>query len=120
MELRREERGGWVLLAVIGDIDTGTVPPYRDALYRELSAGRSRIILDLTLVEFFDSMALGVTVGALKRARGMDGDVVVVAPEKSPGASLFDRQGNVRKNFEVTGLTKVFRIFSKLEDVPAS
>jgi anti-sigma B factor antagonist len=58
-----------------------------------------RVVLDLTGVAFLDSTVLGTIVGALRRLREADGELVVVLPE-SPA----------RRIFEITGLDHVLTI----------
>lgn len=62
-----------------------------------LDAGTSTIILDLSEVTFLDSMALGVLVGAAKRARADGGELRLVVPGTS-----------IRRILEVTLLDRVF------------
>ena len=71
----------------------------------EVRDGRSRLVLDLTGVDFVDSFGLGVIVGALKRPRLLDGDLRVVVPEP-----------RVRRVFEVCDLDRVFDLHQSVDD----
>ena len=62
-------------------------------------SSRPRVVLDLTAVAFLDSTVLGTIVGALRRLREADGELLVVLPE-SPA----------RRIFEITGLDHVLAI----------
>ena len=65
-------------------------------------------MIDLGNVEFLDSTALGVLVGALKRMRSKEGELVLVITK--PG---------ILKVFEITNLTQVFTIdVSRRSGVP--
>ena len=66
------------------------------------------VVVDLSRVTFIDSTGLGVLVGALKRVRER-GALSLVCPQRQ-----------VRRVFEITGLTKVFPMFDRLEDAIAS
>lgn len=98
------ERDGWRVVAVAGDLDVVAAPQVRSAVMRALADGVTDLILDLGRVEFIDSFGLGVLVGALKRVRGVDGRLVVVAAEP--------RVVNVMR---VTGLDSVFELVATLD-----
>jgi anti-sigma B factor antagonist len=67
-----------------------------------LEQGARTIVLDLGAMSFIDSSGLGVLVGVLKRLKDQQGDTIV----------LRDLQEPVRRVFEITGLTELFRIES--------
>lgn len=92
-----EERGRWTILAVSGEIDIATAPSLRERLHGLLAEDRRHLVVDLDDVSFLDSTALGVLVGALKRARTENGEVRVVC-----------NQPRVRKVFEITRLDSAF------------
>lgn len=94
---------GWAILAVVGELELATAPRLRQRVVGLVGDGCAHIILDLTHVDFVDSVGLGVVVGALKRARGRGGDLVVV------GAA--DR---VRALFELTRLDEIIALFADL------
>jgi anti-sigma B factor antagonist len=88
------------LLTVQGEIDVATSPRLRSELGAVLERGARLIVVDLTATSFIDSSGLGVLVGALKRLREHDGDAIVLRGVQEP----------VRRVFEITGLTDLFRI----------
>jgi len=66
-------------------------------------------VLDLSGLEFLDSMGLGVLVGALKRARSHDGQLVLAAvPER------------IAQLLQLVGLDEVFTVVGRVEDALAS
>jgi anti-sigma B factor antagonist len=91
--------GEWILV-VLGEIDVATSPRLRAELASVLDRGARTIVLDLSAMSFIDSSGLGVLVGALKRLREQQGDDIVVRGLQDP----------VRRVFEITGLTELFRI----------
>ena len=103
--LELNERDGYSVLAVSGEVDVATVPKMREQLHGLVARGDKRIVVDLDEVDFLDSTGLGVLVGALKRVRSSGGDLQLVCT-----------QPRIRKVFEVTGLTKVFAIHDNLDE----
>jgi len=99
-----EERDGYAVLSVRGEVDVYTAPRFRERLIELVGEGRHRIIVDLEGVDFLDSTGLGVLVGGLKRLRSHDGDLLLVCT-----------QSRILKVFEITGLTKVFSIFDSVD-----
>jgi anti-sigma B factor antagonist len=77
LSLRTIERGGWTVVTAAGQLDVATAPDFRQALVEAQYGGSTRVVVDLDGVEFLDSMGLGVLVGALKRARTHDGELVI-------------------------------------------
>ena len=90
------------MVAVHGEIDFEGAPSLRLALIEAIDEHPGhRVVVDLEGVDFIDSAGLGMLVGGLKRARGNDGDLVLVATGRS-----------VVKVLELTGLTRVFEIYA--------
>jgi anti-sigma B factor antagonist len=98
------EHGRWVVLSVSGEVDVATAPQLRERLVDLVGEGHAHLILDLNEVGFLDSTGLGVIVGCLKRARGNDGDLVIVCDQRS-----------ILKVLEITGLTAVFQLHPTVE-----
>src|SRR5205807_1559114 len=95
------------VITVEGDLDLSSAPELRWALLHKLTAGQSRLMLDVSLVRFMDSTALGVLVG-VDRSLGEDGKLAIV------GASPA-----ILKLLEVTGLDHSFELFGTVEEAVA-
>jgi anti-sigma B factor antagonist len=91
------------VLEVEGELDLTSAPSLKWALSDALDAGRSRIVVDLSLVTFIDSTALGVLVGAQRSL--------------SPGTRLavVCTHVAVLRIFELTGLDGTFHIFPTID-----
>jgi anti-sigma B factor antagonist len=93
------------LVAVDGEIDVYTAPKLREKLIELVSEGSYDVVVNLEGVDFLDSTGLGVLVGALKRVKAHEGSL-----------SLVCTQDKILKIFKITGLTKVFPIYSSVEE----
>jgi anti-sigma B factor antagonist len=71
------------LVAVIrgeGRLNMVSAPRLREAVAESVAAGRPRVVVDLSAVEFMDSSGLGALVGCLKTTRQAGGDLRIAAP----------------------------------------
>ncbi|MBE2319447.1 STAS domain-containing protein [Solirubrobacter sp. CPCC 204708] len=95
-----------VVVAVRGELDIGTAPDLRVALMEAIERQPDgRIIADLEGLEFIDSAGLGILIGGRKRAQAGGGDLVLVSTGR-----------NVAKILELTGLMRVFDVYSSVSD----
>jgi anti-sigma B factor antagonist len=91
--------GGLAAVAVRGELDIRSAPDLRSWLTQALDEGASKVVIDLSGVDFMDSSGLGVLVGAHKRLVRIGGRLQVVGASR-PVARLF----------AVTGLVRVFDV----------
>lgn len=91
------ERSATIRLA--GELDLSVADELRDLLDGLIGGGRARIDIDLSETSFVDSRAIGVLIGAQKRAQCVGGRILVRKP-----------QSTVRKAFDILGLSPVFEI----------
>ena len=109
MELIDQPCEGFMVVQVQDTrIDASRAPSLREEITKRIEAGQTRLVLDLTLVEFIDSMGLGALVACFKRI-GSKGKLVIV------GA-----RGAVSRLFRLTRMDKVFPLYSTLEEAIAS
>ena len=97
--------GPWSVTAVVGELDVVGGPELRQHLLALLREDGSRLVLDLSGVDFIDSFGLGVIVGALKRTRLLDGDLRLVVPAP-----------RIRRVFEVCDLDRVFKLHRTVQE----
>jgi anti-sigma B factor antagonist len=100
----RETEGVGVLI-LEGEVDVYTAPKLKSRLIDFVDEGKYKIVIDLQKVEFMDSSGLGVLVGGLKRVKSHDGAIALVCTHE-----------NILKIFRITGLVKVFPIYSTDEE----
>ena len=96
------------LIVARGEMDIAAVPALRRLLDDAVASGPPRVVLDLTAVDFVDSVALATLVGA-KRRLGPEGRLAVVAG-----------QPYVLLVLEATGLDHVVTIVPSREDAVAA
>ena len=99
------QRDGWQIVEVTGELELATAPRLRQQVVSLVGADCVRVVLDLTGVDFIDSVGLGVVVGALKRTRSHGGELRVVAP-----------QDRVRSLFRLTRLDEIMVVADRLDD----
>lgn len=105
LEITTRQQDGICSMSLTGEVDVYTAPRLKEALVTQIESGCARIIVDLEGVGFIDSSGLGVLVGGLRRAKEREGTIRLVCT-----------RDNVLKVFRITGLDKVFAIFSDVEE----
>jgi anti-sigma B factor antagonist len=101
LEISSKLDGSVCTITLDGEVDVYTAPRLKEELVGLIQGGCTHLIVNLERVGFIDSSGLGVLVSALRRAREKDGAVRIVCT-----------RDNVLKIFRITGLDKVFPIFS--------
>lgn len=82
---------------------------FKDQLNNKIEKGNSKIIVNLTKVEYVDSSFLGALVAGLKRATMKNGDLKLVG-----------LQSPVKAMFDLTRLYRIFDIYESMEDAEKS
>jgi anti-sigma B factor antagonist len=104
---QREVDAHTSVLSVEGELDLASAPSLKWALADVLGSGCDQLVVDLSLVNFIDSTALGVLVGVHRNL--------------APGARLAIAcsHPDVLNIFELTGLDATFEMFGTYEDALA-
>jgi anti-sigma B factor antagonist len=105
LDIRTERQPKQCEMTLRGEIDVYTAPKLKEELVAVIESGCANVVIDLEGVTFIDSSGLGVLVSALRRARERDGAVRVVCTRE-----------NILKIFRITGLDKVFPVFSDITE----
>ena len=69
---------GVTVLTLEGELDAHSGPALRESIIESFAEGTSRLIVDMSAVPFIDSVGVGILVGAMKRAREIEGNLSVV------------------------------------------
>ena len=99
MDITADPIDGGCLLIVAGEIDLYNVNIFIERLFELSVDGDTKIILDLTDVEFVDSTVLNALFAAAPRIRAHGGDMAVVLSNPS-----------VLRVFEIAGLDVLYRV----------
>jgi anti-anti-sigma factor len=78
LEVRTEDRDGFVHVALMGELDLSTVAKVQEELRRIEAASPPTLVVDLSKLTFLDSTGLRCIVTADERAREAGRRVVVV------------------------------------------
>jgi anti-anti-sigma factor len=93
--VRIRQEDDLVVVSIEGDMDQAAVPGLRDRLVR-VNPAAVQVVIDLSLVTFFDSTAIGLMIGLRNQAAGRR-PIAVVAP-----------QAYQRRMLALAGLERVF------------
>jgi anti-sigma B factor antagonist len=109
MDVRVSNLEQVTLVQVNGRVDGTNAGQLGSALAGQIDSGKTRIVLDLSSVEYMSSAGLREIVMAYKRVQRSAGDVRIVQPSQ-----------RVMELLEVSGLDTVFRIFPSQSEAVGS
>jgi anti-sigma B factor antagonist len=95
-------QGGHAVVTATGELDLYTAPRLQAALAGLLREQVTRIVVDMSGVEFCDSTGMNVLLSAMKRLKEQGGSLELAAPRPA-----------VRRILQVTGLDTVFTVTEK-------
>jgi anti-anti-sigma factor len=100
----RAEHDGYVVAALRGELDIASAPALREQLLSLLRRASSRLIIDLSAMEYADASGLAVLVSSGRRAGLLGGSLRLAAP--SPA---------VARVLSATGLNQHLDIFPTVQ-----
>jgi anti-sigma B factor antagonist len=109
MDLEVEEvETDLAIVRCTGRLNMVSAPQLRETITGVIGAGRPRVAVDLSGVEFMDSSGLGALVGCLKSARQAGGDLRIASP--SPQVLMVLKLSNIDRILRPhDDVTTVFR-----------
>ena len=93
------------VISLAGEVDLYTAPEFKQQLLDVIGKGGKQVVVDFTNTTFIDSTTLGVLVGGVKRLRTNEGQLSLVCSDR-----------NITKIFEITGLDRVFTIYTSRDE----
>ena len=109
MKVLKENLAGIVVLTLKGEFDSFVTNPFNNEIAKVQDDGVHKIVLNMRLVKFVNSTALGAMIRARKSCRASGGDVVISQP--SPA---------VKEAMESLGLDRLFTIHEDDEEAIAT
>jgi anti-sigma B factor antagonist len=104
--VRTRPCGDWTVLEVSGELDLASAPGFRQAVVAAVADGSTRLIIDLTVADYIDSVGVGLFLGALKRVRTHDGDVAIVCDEP-----------RLLRVLELTEVNRIIPVHARVVDI---
>jgi anti-sigma B factor antagonist len=104
MKVLKENLSGIVVLTLKGEFDSFVTNAFSNEIAKVIADGVHRIVLNMRLVKFVNSTALGAMIKARKQCRASGGDLVVSQPSSA-----------VREAMESLGLDRLFSTFDEDE-----
>src|SRR3954463_12595957 len=101
----RTASDGVAVLGLTGKLNMVSAPSVREAVASLVTAGSTRVVIDLAHVSFLDSSGLGALISGLKSARQAGGDLRIAAPGEQARVVL-----------KLTTLDRVLRPYDSVED----
>ncbi|HWR21240.1 MAG TPA: STAS domain-containing protein [Verrucomicrobiae bacterium] len=100
MQLEQRKAGEALVVAPLEErLDARVATDFKERMAELIASGNTRIVLDLSRVEFIDSSGLGAIVSSLKRMGGR-GDLVVCGLQET-----------TMTLFRLTRMDRVFQVF---------
>jgi anti-anti-sigma factor len=94
-----------VILKFTGEFDTFNLPGFSERIDRMIALGDVKMVLDLHLLKFINSAALGYLIKTHKAVKEKGGEMVLARPSKF-----------LKKTLVTLGLDGVFKIFDTVEN----
>jgi anti-anti-sigma factor len=105
MKLEKKRYDDVVILKFAGEFDAFNLPTFSQRIDTMIDGGDRQLVLDLQLLKFINSAALGYLIKTSRRVKDLKGEMVLARPSRF-----------IRKTLATLGLEGVFSIFESVED----
>lgn len=105
VDINVSDSGNATVVGVTGRVDSMNANVFGEGMASPIDEGNTKIVLDLSGLEYMSSAGLREIVGSLKKARRDSGDIRIGAPS--------DR---VREVLEMAGLDTIVQIFDSVAE----
>lgn len=100
MEIQSKQAGDVTVLSLKGSIDAMTAPKITEYIQGLVAQGHTRLVADLSGVDYTSSAGLRVLLGAIKETRSQGGDMRLVGV-----------QPDVMKVLNLSGFTNILKMY---------
>lgn len=101
------ERHGWTIAQLSGELDLQAVAAVRERLATVIWSGSRRLVVDLSRLEFCDSLGFGALVATRRQMASAGGRLRLVLPAHESVA---------RKALTACGIERIFDVFEQVTD----
>lgn len=101
----RDIDGTTTVLDLAGEVDVYTAPMLKEAMTKQVDAGKRNLLINLSNVEYLDSTGLGILIGGVKRLRESQGTL-----------KMFGASPRITRIFDITGLNAIFDVYANEQD----
>lgn len=108
MEISSKQRDGLTVIAITGSIDALTADQVTQHFDQELESGNTRLVVDLSGVDFMSSAGLRAMLASLKQSRQAGGDLCLAAP-----------QADVERILKMSGFTSILKTYASVDEALA-
>jgi anti-sigma B factor antagonist len=105
MDISEEKTDGVMTVGLKGRLDALSAKTVEERLLRLITAGETRLVIDLGEVGYISSIGLRVLLIAAKRLKTAKGQIGICA-----------MQPPIKKVFDIAGFTALFKIFATREE----
>lgn len=104
MKIDAQDRDIALVVTITGNVDGLTAETLQATLLGHVEAGHTRLVADVSGVEYTSSAGLRALLGTVKDARRRGGDLRLAAV-----------QPNVRKVLELSGFTSILKLYDDVD-----
>ncbi len=104
MQIESEPRATALIVAIQGSVDGLTADTLMETLEAYVDDGHTRLVADLSGVDYTSSAGLRALLATVKRARSGGGDLRLAAV-----------QPNVRKVLDLSGFTSILKLYDTVD-----
>jgi len=105
MEITQTESGEVLIFALAGRLDAKTSEPFEQQMLAALAAGRRKLLIDFSSLDYISSAGLRVLLLAAKKLQESKGKIVLCALKPA-----------LKTVFEIAGFSSIFPIFDSPAD----
>ena len=105
MEITVREDTGSTVAGLCGPLDTGTAPQVGKKLDELIEGGETKVVVDMTRVDYVSSAGLRVLLASAKRLRKAGGNLCV--------CGLND---TVQEVFDMSGFSSILKVFANADE----
>lgn len=108
MEISSTQIDHLTVISITGSIDALTADQVANHFDQEYDNGNTRLVVDLSKVDFMSSAGLRAMLASLKQSRQMGGDLCLAGP-----------QPDVERILKMSGFTSILKTYASVNDALA-